>query len=308
MSFSCMKRKSKQKINRRTPSPTLILIDSIKFSREKNRIKTFMKRTSLLISKRKQGGVSASMTVEATLLMPMVLFFFFHLMGYVEMLRLHGKLSFALWECGNALTVYSAMPGEVAEEIPDIAVSYLYVRNHVNHFLGEDYLDNSPVVSGRNGLNYLAATYEGDCVDIGLTYQVKPPVTLFPFPYVRMVNRYYAHDWSGYEVQKDLRYVYVTLYGEVWHARADCTHIFITVQEADKYDIYFLRNEKGGKYSLCERCGDEPSGEKVYYTSQGNCYHRDRNCGALTRYVSAVIWQDTIPYRPCSRCVKEEAQ
>lgn len=306
MSFSWMKTEVKIKNKIETPSPTFASTKLNKFSREQNKIDAFMERISLLISGWKQKKLSASMTVEATLLIPLVLFFFLHLMGYIEMLRLHGKMSFALWECGNGLTVFCAMPQEVNAQIPDIAVSYLYVGNRLKGLLGKEYLERSPMVKGENGLNLLAAKYEGDCVDIGLTYQVEPPITLFPFPYMRMVNRYFAHDWSGYEAQKDLRYVYVTLYGEVWHASAECTHIFITVQEADKYDIFFLRNANGGKYYPCERCKKAPLTETVYFTDQGDRYHRDQNCGALTRYVSAVIWQESIPFRPCSRCVKEE--
>ncbi|MBQ7776377.1 MAG: hypothetical protein IJ379_10705 [Lachnospiraceae bacterium] len=244
------------------------------------------------------------MTVEASILIPMVLFFFLHLMGFIEMLRLHGNLCFALWECGNQLAVYAAMPEEIVEEIPDMAVSYLFVGNRVKEFLGRDYLDASPIVQGSRGLNYLASEYAEECIDIGVTYQVKPKATLFPFPYMRMVNRYYGHAWTGYEIEPDLQYVYVTIYGEVWHVRADCSHIYIVVQETGKYDIVFQRNAEGRKYTACELCKEEKQGDKVYYTEQGERYHRSKDCSSLTRYIRAIIWQESIPYRPCSRCVE----
>ena len=137
MSFSWMKTEVKIKNKIETPSPTFASTKLNKFSREQNKIDAFMERISLLISGWKQKKLSASMTVEATLLIPLVLFFFLHLMGYIEMLRLHGKMSFALWECGNGLTVFCAMPQEVNAQIPDIAVSYLYEQ--IEEYFGSSF-------------------------------------------------------------------------------------------------------------------------------------------------------------------------
>ena len=122
------------------------------------------------------------MTVEAAILLPVLLFFFLHLFSVVEMLRLHSKITFGLWECGNQLAVYVAMPEELSERVPDVAVSYIYVKNRVESFLGREYLDTSPLVSGRQGLNYLASVYNEECIDIGVTYQVEPQFSIFSFP------------------------------------------------------------------------------------------------------------------------------
>ena len=121
--------------NNITPSPTLKRVLSNPNSRAKKNLKRVsIERTSVLASLRGRGA-AAGMTVEASLLLPMVLFFFLHIMSAVEMLRLHGKLCFALWECGKQLSVYAVIPGEIEEKIPDIAVSYFYVGNRVKAFL-----------------------------------------------------------------------------------------------------------------------------------------------------------------------------
>lgn len=294
--------------NIRTPSPTLHQVVFNQISRVKiyRFPMHFLKRISLFTSGNKRKRVRGSMTVEASLVLPLVLFFFLHLLSMPEMLRLHSKLTFGLWECGNTLAVYAAMPEEVSESVPDIAVSYLYVKNRLESFLGKEYLDTSPLAEGRTSLNFLASSYDEECVDIGVTYQVRPQFTLFPFPYMRLVNRYYAKAWTGYDNQKKDEFVYITIYGEVWHSRADCSHIFITIHETDWNKISQLRNEQGGKYYPCERCADKEKGESAYYTEKGDRYHRDRECPSLVRYIRAVIWQESIPYRPCSRCVGEE--
>lgn len=301
-----MKYFDKINIKNKTPSPTLKRAWFGPLSRkEKDRRRNFIEGISLLSSPC-EHWIGASMTVEAAVLLPLVMFFFLHIMGAVEMLRLHGKLCLALWECGNQLTMYSAMPGELEEKIPDIAISYLYVGNRVKAFLGKEYLDNSPIVHGGSGLNYLASSYEEDCIDIGVTYQVRPRISLFPFGYMRMVNRYYGRAWTGFDAGEELKYVYVTLYGEVWHETAECTHIFITVQETDRRNIRWLRNAAGKKYTACELCQNEEAMETVYYTEQGTRYHNSRECSSLTRYISAILWQEKMSYRPCSRCVGEE--
>ncbi len=291
-----------------TPSPTLQSVLSNRISRT-NKIgllMSSMEKISLFIFRLGKKRVCGSMTVEASLLLPLLLFFFLHLMGLVEMLRLHSNMTFGLWECGKGLVVYNAMPGELIENIPDAALSYLYVKEHIEAFLGEEYLDNSPLVRGKDELNYIKSSYEDGYIDIGVTYEVEPPISIFSFPYMRMVNRYYAKDWSGYEISPQIRYVYVTIYGKVWHTKADCSHIFITVQETNWRNINQLRNLEGGKYYSCELCKEQEKGDKVYYTPYGSRYHRDRECSSLVRYIRAVLWQDNMPYPPCSRCVEKE--
>lgn len=249
------------------------------------------------------------MTVEASVVLPLFLFFFLHLTAYIEMLRLHGKLTLALWDAGKQVAAYTAVTDAVALDVPDMAVSYLYVQNRVKNLLGKDYLDTSPLVYGSAGLNYLACDYDGGFVDIAVTYQVEPQVTIFPFSYMRMVNRYYGKVWDGYKVTEAVpEYVYVTIYGEVWHETTDCSYIHIEVYETGRGSIGNLRNENGRKYRLCELCEDEDWGNLVFYTPQGECYHKDRNCSALVRYVRAIEWQDNLPYRACSKCVKEDGK
>lgn len=289
----------------RTPSPTLYNVNLKQISRVYEKILlSFMERISVFTFRRKR--LKGSMAVEATVILPLLLFFFLHIMSAVEMLRLHGKLTFALWECGNQLTVYEALPGEVEAEIPDIAVSYIYVKNRVEKFLGREYLENSPLKAGAGGINYLSSNYDEGCIDIGVSYPVAPQISVFPMSDIRLVNRYYGKVWDGYDNDLELRFVYVTVYGEVWHRSLECTHIHHVIKETDWNNINGLRNVNGGRYSACELCRDEEKGMKTYYTDQGDRYHRIRECPALVRYIRAIMWEDNLPYTPCSRCAGEE--
>lgn len=248
--------------------------------------------------------IRGSMTVEAALVLPLLMLFFLHLGSCMEMLRLHGNLEYALWQTGRELATFAA--AESGEDIPDLAVSYLFVNGRVQQLLGREYLDDSPLVYGSLGLNYLASEYrEDEIINIILTYQVSPPITCFPFPYFRMTSRYYGRAWTGYAVdqgEERVRYVYVTEDGNVWHSRADCSYLKLHIYSAQSGNIWMLRNANGEYYRACSRCEGHPQGETVYLTQEGNRYHTVRDCPALLRRVHAVRWREGMSYRPCSRC------
>ena len=74
-------------------------------------VKPCIEEIYLLIScpgggKRNNRG---SMTVEAAVVVPLLILFVLHLGSCMEMLRLHGKLEYALWQTGRELAVYGAV-------------------------------------------------------------------------------------------------------------------------------------------------------------------------------------------------------
>lgn len=265
----------------------------------------------------KRRSSRGSMTVEAAVVIPLLILFVLHLGSCMEMLRLHGRLEYALWQTGQELAVYGAAEaegsapdyasGDSGAIVPDLAISYLYVNSRLGQILGKDYLDSSPLTYGHQGLNYLSSQYleEDECIHIVLTYQVSPQITCFPFPYFRMASRYYGRAWTGYAVgdgAEQITYVYVTEDGEVWHSRGDCSYLKLSIRETQAETVWMLRNANGERYHTCSRCKDQPLGNTVYMTWEGNCYHMIRSCPALMRRIHAVVWRDNMPYRPCSRC------
>ena len=245
------------------------------------------------------------MTVEAALLLPLFLFFFLHLAGVMEMLRLHGKLEAALWNAGNQMVLYTDTFSEETEVLPDVSISYLPVNNLIQSFLGKAYLEASPLVYGSAGLNYLRSEYlnEEDCVDIVATYQVKPPLSIFPFRYRRMSNRYYARAWTGYDVSDSkIKYVYVTPRGEVWHSTPECSYIYHRVMVVWAGEVADRENVKGQRYESCAICNEGEMGPYVFVTEGGKKYHYDRNCTAIYKDIWAIPQGSAGDYRACPRC------
>lgn len=274
---------------------------------------TDVKRISQSISHRGRRCVAGSMTVEAALLLPLFLFCFLHLAGVMEMLRFHGKLEAALWNAGNQMTLYTETFRQTTEDVPDMVTSYLVIHNMLVNTLGKDYLEVSPLSHGALGLNYLRSDYCNDeeCIDIVVTYQVEPPVSIFPFDYRRMGNRYYARAWTGYDVSAQacaVQYVYITPQGEVWHRTPECSYLFHDVLSVPAERIQEQKNAQGKSYELCELCQDEPKDSCVYVTYEGEKYHFVRNCSAIHKDIRAVEWSEGLPYRACSRCALEQQE
>lgn len=278
----------------------------------------------------------AGMTVEAALLIPLFIFFFLHLMGSVEIMRLHGKMVLALWDTGSQLAVYGyaydQIEGEIhkdylrteiigdedseqesiqksiQKEIGSLIFSHTYVKEKVVKYLGMDYLDSSPLAFGTNGLNFIHSSFmKDDCIDIIVTYQVKPKITIFPTSYLRMVNRCYARAWTGYDLEQDsmeksIQYVYVAENGTVWHASEICTYIKLSIRQELTSNLGLITNKYGEKYEACNICNGLAKGKYVFVTDTGIKYHTIIDCSGIKRSIQQIEWSEHLPYTPCSRC------
>lgn len=269
----------------------------------------------------------AGMTVEAAILLPLFLFFFINLGSAIEMMRLHGNLQLALWNVGRQLAIYGYALESIEdikesyeeierkpeneswwEELIDIALSYTYVKGEVISYVGVEYLEESPLTYGADGLQFWESDIVShDCVELIVTYSVSPLSKLIGFRPFRMVNRYYSHVWSGYHIlgtadEEGDKIVYVAEQGMVYHQNRNCTHLMLSIQQVTLEEAFLRRNFQGGKYSECEKCGQNNFPSRVYITNEGNRYHYDRGCPGLKRTIFTILKKEAEKYKPCKRC------
>jgi len=285
--------------NRPSPRPKC---DETKYAQ-----KISIKGMWLFISRWMEG----SMTVEASVVLPLFLMFFLALGSAMEMIRLHANLEFALWDIGNRMSVYGhALTGSeenlIWSEAGDIALTYTYVKKEIENYLGTEYLDASPLVGGAEGLRFVESEIwdGGEDFEILVTYQVAPFGEIAGVKGFRMANRYYGHFWNGYRIPIEV--FYTAENGEVYHKDAMCSHLFLSVTQVILPEAYTARNQKGEKYTPCELCEKTESGNWVYITEEGNRIHYQRYCSGLKRTVFEVSAEEAAGYRPCSRCVESE--
>jgi len=310
------------------------------FNKKENKISNIKKASWFFIK--------GSMTVEASVVLPIFLIFFINLSCSLEMIRLHSNLCVALWNIGNDFTVYGALTTEnmrslgttghisdsedesestneestevsaqessvgtrIIQELGDMVVSYTYIKNRIIDYLGEDYLNNSPLIDGTDSLQFYDSEIftSNDTVAIVATYQVAPLIDLGDSLSFRMSNCYYSHLWNGYNVNgttaNDTSWiVYVTENSEVYHTSTSCTYLRLTVRVAAYSNLDNERNSEGARYYPCLFCVRDGHPAYVYLCEDGGKYHYSRNCLSLRRSYSIVSLssvEDT--HRPCSRC------
>ncbi len=276
----------------------------------------FIKEMSLLsFLTSKMKNLKASMTVEAAVVIPLFMFFLLNMLGIIEIYGLHGTLTAALREVGCELSVYAYAYDRVMNEeedeglealIENVAFSYLYVKEQVKDFAGEQYLDNSPLTDGCAGLSYLESSImqQDDIIDLTVTYKVSPFISLVGFAPAKFYNRYYGRAWTGYDVShgENAQEVYVSENAEVYHQSRECTHLVLSIASCTAAEVPYLRNEDGHRYRACEFCLTE--GETVLFiTDRGDCYHGQIDCNGLKRTVFVMTKEEAEDYyRACSRC------
>lgn len=265
-----------------------------------------------------KGQAEAGMTVEASLLLPLFLFFFMNMGCTLEMVRLHGNLQFSLWQLGSRMALYGYVvysgeePGEGAQEpawwedAAGMVFASTFVKTGLIDHTGRDYLEHSPLKKGADSLQLWESEIFGpeDRIDIVVTYAVSPWNSMGGFFTFRMANRYYGHIWNGYRLPAEgeaERTVYVTENASVYHADGNCSYLQLSIRQIPGSEVGQRRNSYGSSYQPCKKCAGERA-LTCYVTDQGGSFHSRPDCPGLKRTV--YLWQlgEEEGIRPCSRC------
>lgn len=127
---------------------------------------------------------------------------------------------------------------------------------------------------------------------------------------VHLYQRIQVHDYAGKSMipentETDETYVYVTENGSVYHRDIGCTYLRLGIQSIAGDAVESMRNQSGGKYKACETCTKGKAATEyavVYLTPYGARYHKDRGCSGLRRTVRKVCLSAIGGLPPCSKC------
>lgn len=136
-------------------------------------------------------------------------------------------------------------------------------------------------------------------------YKTGSTSLVFPLPLLqesRVLQSAVCRAWIGFtELKEQEVYVYITPQGSVYHLSSDCTHLKLSVQTIPLWSVQERKNQSGQHYRLCKLC-KEPQGMFVYITSEGVCYHSDRECSGLKRTIRYVPLSEVPERNCCMRC------
>ncbi len=148
---------------------------------------------------------------------------------------------------------------------------------------------------------------EDEMIQLIRPVRVKPPIAILGYPGTTIVSTCYMRAWTGYDAERaqseetEKRYVYLTENGSVYHISGNCTHLSLSIEMAAKAEVETLRNEDGGRYFPCEKCGGSGS-LIVYVAREGDRYHNTISCSGLKRTVRRIPITEVNGRPVCSRC------
>jgi len=253
------------------------------------------------INTEKEGvfaSLRGSMSLEASLVIPIFMFFLMTILLSIKMVKLQSDATEALHQ------EYSLLYDEgTCDEGKGF---FEYLDNLNNPYL---------IVEGNKGgikIDYIKDPSEDGLAVIEASYVAKSFIRLIPvdISYRKFTDRIYGHLFTGYtndfdneDDYGDFEYVYVAKNGEKYHRNKDCQYIRITPLVVNYDAIKNMRNNAGAKYYACERCYVKGA-NTLYITEEGNRYHADSDCPSLKRTIYMITLKEAVEdgYSPCSKC------
>lgn len=248
---------------------------------------------------KQQKSRKASMTVEASLVLPVFLFAMI-LIGYLgQMMRCQDEVQGALTRIAREA---SAEYGATQSDRLKGKAYYIAKLN--------SYLEGS---AGTLTLLESHMMEENDEIDLIAGYQMTTPFRLLGLGRFHFRQRVHTRAFTGVDRREkdnesDDRTVYVTETGRVYHRTRSCTYLKLSISKVQFRDLAALRNESGGKYKACERCGkgkEMNAADAVWVTGYGDRYHTTESCSGLKRNIREMKLSEVGNRPPCSKCGTE---
>lgn len=208
--------------------------------------------------------LQASMTVEASLVFSLFLFFLVNVFSLIFLFIQYGEGIKELHQQGKELAVY-AYAGKAME--------------------------------GTDGLIRLKRT---EAVKSPFSLMAMPECKMIVQCVIKPWTGYEME--AGDSPGQEETIVYMAEYGEVYHKSRHCTHLALSVRVAAFSHLAEMRNQSGGRYTPCEYCKDQGSFGVAYVAEQGNRYHFSLGCQGLKRTVKGIYLSQISGVPACSKC------
>ncbi len=265
------------------------------------------------------GSLRASLTIEAALSLPLILFAMLILMMPLGVI--------------NTTRQMQAVAENVCRDASRYAYAFKLLDNN-SEDIRSDSLDNKDdeiksAISGTALGTYAASKArsiadenklrnisgiksdfmsDGETITIVLDYSYKLPFSVFGLSDIKQSVTASRRAWIGRDGgldgtngEEDDEIVYIGKTSTRYHLSPTCHYIYNDMKKVSLASIDALRNESGGKYYPCGRCGKAASGE-VYILPSGGAYHSAADCSAIVAYAKAVKKSTVEHLGACSYC------
>ena len=262
-----------------------------------------LKIKALISRKRVSLSASASLTLEAAIVLPLFLYAGVILMMPFRMMDIQRRVQAAAEYTSEAVGE-AAYGSKYKEEqtIWNTAAAYAYAETAVRIRL-----EDLPV--HRLSLLRSSLLEDGETIDLVMDYEIKMPFSVFGLNNVTQTVRSYRRAWVGLEGQTggkenqegDQIIVYIGKNSTRYHVNSTCHYLYNDLSSVPFAEIEYRRNQDGSRYSPCKRCGAEAA-STVYIMPSGRHYHTSVSCSAINAYVKAVLKSEVEYLGACSYC------
>ncbi|MGN0204435.1 MAG: TadE/TadG family type IV pilus assembly protein [Coprococcus sp.] len=247
---------------------------------------------------------SGSLTVEATLVLPVFLGAILLLTGLFQALSVCEQVNNQLCMTGRHMAAYSE-----AYDGSSLADAYkLFFRE-----IDSSGIDKDSIAGGYSGIVLGVSQDETtELLELSAFYRINVPGYFIGNQSIAVSDRIYVRPWTGEQltdstegdISDDHILVYVAENGVVYHTSEECTYLHLSIHQCSLSEVDDLRNRYGAKYVPCELCGESSGNSMVYITDTGRAWHSDSQCSGLKRELHTMTKEeaDECGLRPCSRC------
>ena len=246
--------------------------------------------------------LSALMTVEAAVALPLFLTGVFTLLNVVHMLGTAQSVITAGARSIHRAGVHGYEEGFGTDDV---------LRGLILE-LGESDVDFSQIAGGMAGIDYWGTGFNGETgeIDASLSCRLKPVFNPMSVGAVKLSLSFHTRAFiggkllcdSGNQDGPDKKRVFVAENGVVYHSSRECAYIDLSLHGVMASSAETQRNAQGGKYYRCELCGTNGETSVLYITHTGNRYHCSSQCPGIRRTVYEMLLTPDCVLPPCSRC------
>ena len=229
-------------------------------SKSRNSIYLYSKRMSSFLLSDREG----SMTVEASIAIPV---FLFAMMNLLSVILLFGEYASNLADMhrnAKELAVHAHILGDGGGEDNLIVMTKTQVLEPVIPVLGFD--------AAKTLVNCRIRKWNGYDVE-------RSAVT-----------------------NEEEEWVYITPTGSAYHKNPNCNYLNPSIHSTTPFAIGEYRNASGEKYRQCESCKDTTLTGICFYTEYGTRYHATLKCSGLKRTVYSVLLSEVNGRHLCKKC------
>ena len=254
-------------------------------------------------------GNRGYITIEASLVVPLFLFFMLAMSGIFMVLMAEAHVHQSLAAATDYMAEYCYLEHKLLSQKEvikdndlvnvDSLIDVVMVKQQLSKYIGDDFYVEKVISGGKSGIlvQVQSDKHNSKIMIATASYQAKIVLPLLGTYSINLSNQIKQKAFVGFteeEYNNSDYFVYVTPNREAYHMRRDCTHLVL--------DVSAVSSNRKGNYEPCFYCGIKTSEKTVYIAKHGGVYHNHRGCVGLKRTVRRVKVSSVEGIGACERC------